>query len=261
MRDLGKAEDRKCRFSFPARAAVLFLSLACLFSGSGRANAATESTDAKAENSVSGTAGLRAAAGTSSRTSRRWARLRKKYRNDDSVNQLVFVQYLGGSRAEVLMYDKTDKGRWKKILTCRGYVGKNGINKKREGDGKTPTGTFRLTSGFGIKKNPGTSMPYVRVNRYLYWCADRPWYNQLIDIRKHPHRCSGEHLISYRGWYDYGMFLDYNASNKWKKGSAIFLHCTNGSHRTSGCIAVSQSSMIRILQAAEPGARICIYRK
>ena len=190
----------------------------------------------------------------------RWTRLLEMYQTDGGVNQLLFVQYTGGSRADVLLYVK-ESGTWKCILTCDGEVGKNGIDKVKEGDKRTPTGTFRLTSGFGIQANPGTSMPYVRVNQYLYWCGDRYMYNRLVDIRKHPHKCAGEHLIDYTQCYAYGMFLDYNSANTPGKGSAIFLHCKGNSGYTAGCVAVSRQNMIEILRQVTDGARICIYHK
>ncbi len=190
----------------------------------------------------------------------RWDKLLDKYSSDDAVNQLIFVQYTGGAKADVMMYDKTENG-WKRILNCQGYVGKKGINKKKEGDKKTPTGVYNLTSGFGIKSNPGTDLSYVKVNKYLYWCTDKENYNQLIDTREISHKCQGEHLIKFVPYYNYGMFLDYNSSNTYKKGSAIFLHCTGSKKYTAGCIAVSQKNMIKILQNAEEGVKICIYKK
>lgn len=188
----------------------------------------------------------------------RWDKLLAQYREDPSTNQLVFIQHQGGSRAQVMMYRKSG-GTWQKVVSCIGYVGRNGINKTREGDGKTPTGTFNLTSGFGIRNNPGAAMPYMQVNDYMYWCGDEAHYNQLIDIRQHPHSCRGEHLIDYVPHYYYGMFTDFNPQGIYGKGSAIFLHCMGSNPYTGGCIAVPQSDMIRILQMAQPGAKICIY--
>lgn len=188
----------------------------------------------------------------------KWGQLLDKYRADESTNQLVFVKYTGGSSARVEMYQKSGTS-WDCILDCSGYVGQNGIDKQIEGDRKTPTGTFNLTSAFGIRKDPGAKMPYVRVNKYLYWCGDAQYYNRLIDVREKPHVCSGEHLIDYVPHYYYGMFLDYNKECTYKKGSAIFLHCTGSNPYTGGCIAVSQADMIKIIQNAEPGAKICIY--
>ena len=188
----------------------------------------------------------------------RWSQLLDQYRDDAKTNQLVFVRYTGGSSAKVQMYTKSGK-QWKCIVDCGGYVGSNGIGKTKEGDRKTPTGTFNLTQAFGIKDDPGAGTSYVKVNQYLYWCGDQPYYNQLVDIREHPHSCRGEHLIDYVPHYYYGMFLDYNKDCVYGKGSAIFLHCTGSNPYTGGCIAVSQENMIKIIQNAKSGAKICIY--
>lgn len=188
----------------------------------------------------------------------RWDQLLEKYRDDTETNQLVFVRYTGGSNATVQMYTKSGK-KWKRILNCEGYVGSNGIGKTEEGDKKTPTGTFNLTQAFGIEDDPGAGTSYVKVNEYLYWCGDQPYYNRLVDIREHPHICHGEHLIDYAPHYNYGMFLDYNKKCTYGKGSAIFLHCTGSNPYTAGCIAVSQEDMIKIIKKAKKGTKICIY--
>lgn len=225
---------------------------------------ATVSSKGKVKAKKKGTAKITAAIGASTLTCKvtvnttKWDDILDSYQNDDSINQLLFVKYTGGSKAKVILYNK-DNGKWKKILSCSGEVGKNGIDKQREGDKKTPTGIFNLTHGFGIKKNPGTKVPYVKVNSNLYWCGDQNYYNQLIDITEKPHHCTGEHLIDYTQCYAYGMFLDYNKECIPGKGSAIFLHCKGNSGYTAGCVAVSQENMIKILRSVEPGAKICIY--
>ena len=225
---------------------------------------ATVSSKGKVKAKKKGTAKITAAIGASTLTCKvtvnttKWDDILDSYQNDDSINQLLFVKYTGGSKAKVILYNK-DNGKWKKILSCSGEVGKNGIDKQREGDKKTPTGIFNLTHGFGIKKNPGTKVPYVKVNNNLYWCGDQNYYNQLIDITEKPHHCTGEHLIDYTQCYAYGMFLDYNKECIPGKGSAIFLHCKGNSGYTAGCVAVSQENMIKILRSVEPGAKICIY--
>ncbi len=188
----------------------------------------------------------------------RWDKLLNTYRTNSSVNQLIFVKYSSGSKATVYVYNKQGSS-WKNVLKCQGYVGQNGINKVKEGDRKTPTGTFGILGAFGIKAKPTTSLPYTKVNKYLYWCGDKKYYNQLIDVREHPHTCHGEHLIDYKGVYDYGLFLDYNPSKTYKKGSAIFMHCSGSYGYTGGCVAVSQSNMLKVLKVLEPGAKICIY--
>lgn len=188
----------------------------------------------------------------------KWNKLLDKYETDPSVNQLIFVQYQGGTRAQVILYNKVND-IFKQIMRCQGYVGRNGINKVREGDAKTPTGTFGFTRAFGIKTNPGSKIKYQKLNPYLYWCGDKTWYNQMVDVRKKKHNCSGEHLINYTPHYNYALALDYNKEGIYKKGSAIFLHCTGSSPYTGGCIAVSEANMIKILQTVDKNAKICIY--
>lgn len=190
----------------------------------------------------------------------RWTSLLNQYQNHENVHQMIFVKYKGKSKAEVILYTKQHT-KWKKKLSCTGYVGKKGINKKKEGDKKTPTGTHHITGAFGIKKDPGAKIKYQKVNKYLYWCTDKKYYNRLIDIRIQKHKCHGEHLIKYKPHYNYGLFLDYNKSGKYKKGSAIFMHCKGKNNYTAGCIAVSQKNMIKIIKTIEDGTLICIYNK
>lgn len=187
-----------------------------------------------------------------------WEWLLDKYQEDDSTRQLLFIQYTGGSSAKAVYYSKSGSS-WKKIFTTDADVGSNGIDKVREGDRKTPTGTYTLTGGFGIQPDPGAVMDYVQVNKYLYWCGDSAYYNTMVDVREHPHTCSGEHLIDYKGVYDYAMPLDYNLQCIIGKGSAIFLHCKGNTGSTGGCIGISRSNMIKVLQTAQEGAKICIY--
>ena len=152
----------------------------------------------------------------------RWTRLIQKYEKSEKVNQLIFVKYKGKSKADIILYKKAN-GKFKKVFACAGYVGKNGINKKREGDKKTPTGTYGFTKAFGIKSNPGSKIKYIKLNSYLYWSADRKYYNQMIDIRKVKASHAGEHLIRYRPHYNYALAIDYNKKCIYKKRGSYFL--------------------------------------
>ena len=190
----------------------------------------------------------------------RWQTLLDDYKNNSSVNQLIFVQHTGGTRANVQFYKKQN-GNWSKILSCNGYVGRNGIDKVKEGDKRTPTGTFNITGGFGIKANPGTNLNYTQVNSSHYWCGDKAYYNRLININQYPHNCRGEHLIDYKGVYDYGLFTDFNSSCTYGKGSAIFMHCIGNYSYTGGCIAVDKNSLLTIMRNIDLKTKICIYPK
>ena len=59
-------------------------------------------------------------------------------------------------------------------------VGRNGVRRnKREGDGATPAGTFRIGAMYGNSPSPGVSYPYVRLRCGDWWVEDSksPSYN------------------------------------------------------------------------------------
>ena len=185
-----------------------------------------------------------------------------KYLKNDSVNQLVAVQYVGGYDARIKLYVKSHedgKTIWTKTLDCMGVVGKNGLGKTREGDMKTPIGDFGITTAFGILKNPGTTIPYINIKETTWACGE-PWaYNQIIDTSDYDQECKeGEHMITYTPEYNYGLALDYNKECEFGRGSAIFFHCTGAKPYTGGCIAVEQKDMKQILCTLDANARIVI---
>ncbi|MBR0367478.1 MAG: Ig-like domain-containing protein [Clostridia bacterium] len=177
------------------------------------------------------------------------------------ADQIVLVEYKSGSKATLSVHQKQD-GHWKQLLETPAYVGKNGIDKTKEGDKRTPTGTFNLTTPFGIKADPGAKMAYTKVTKYHYWCgsSDSDYYNKLVDYRdtKRKWTKSDEHLIDYKGYYNYAMFIDYNVEGVKGKGSCIFLHCKGKKKFTQGCVSVSEASMKKIIQWAKPGVKIVI---
>lgn len=184
-----------------------------------------------------------------------------KYRMVDSVKQIIAVQYAGGSKAVIKMFEKqwiNGKVVWNETLSCDGNVGQNGIDKVREGDKKTPTGDFGMLQAFGIKPNPGTVLPYVDIEETTYCCGDTKAYNRIIDVREVKHDCKGEHMIEYTPEYNYGFFFDYNKECEYGKGSALFFHCTGAKPSTAGCIAVSEKDMVTILRAIDKNARLVI---
>jgi len=180
------------------------------------------------------------------------------------TDQIVLVEYSGGSKATLSVHEKVN-GTWKQLMETPAYVGKNGIGKTKEGDKKTPSGTYNLTTPFGIKADPGAQMPYTKVTKYHYWCGDSSseYYNKLVDERKvdRKHTSSDEYLIKYKGVYNYCLFIDYNAEGTPHKGSCIFLHCTGSNKYTAGCVAVPEKTMKKIVQWARAGAKIVIREK
>ena len=179
------------------------------------------------------------------------------------TDQIVLVEYTGGSSATLTVHEKID-GVWTQLLETSAYVGKNGIGKTKEGDKKTPVGTYNLTTPFGIKDDPGAILPYTKVTKYHYWCgsSSSKYYNKLVDSREtgRSYTSSDEHLIEYKGVYNYCMFIDYNAEGMAGRGSCIFLHCKGSRKYTAGCVAISEASMKQIIQWARAGAKIVIQK-
>ncbi|MDO4355086.1 MAG: L,D-transpeptidase family protein [Clostridia bacterium] len=178
------------------------------------------------------------------------------------TDQIVAVQYTEGSSATLTYHEKVD-GVWRQVLSCDAIVGANGIGKSVEGDKKTPRGTYDLTQAFGIQADPGTALPYTQVTKYDYWCctSDSPYYNQLVNIKETDYTPTSddEQLKSAKGYYDYGIVINYNADCVPGKGSAIFLHCSGSKESTSGCIAIPEKVLKQLLQALRPGAKIVIF--
>ena len=78
-----------------------------------------------------------------------------------------------------------------------GRYGKNGATgDKKEGDKKTPLGTYRFTMAFGVKENPGSILPYHQLTDTDYWVDDpgSSHYNQLVDSSSTKKAVSYTHL-------------------------------------------------------------------
>lgn len=153
---------------------------------------------------------------------------------------------------------------WKQIVDTGAYVGRSGIGKEVEGDEKTPRGLFTLDEAFGTKEDTGTfNVSYLKVHDGHYWVGDSnsPYYNQMVDIRQTGKVFDtevSEHLSTIGGKaYHYCMAVGYNKEHTPYKGSAIFLHCTDGPG-TSGCIAIPETDMIKVLETIQRPAYILI---
>lgn len=190
----------------------------------------------------------------------------KKYRNNKDVSYVILVSQSleAESTGTLSLYYKDGNGEWVKLLNCDAFLGVNGIDKKEEGDGKTPTGDYGVGIAFGIESNPGSKIEYIQVTDSMYYCADKEYYNKLIDTAKVEHECSttgSEHLIDHIPGYNYALVIDYNKECVFNKGSAIFLHCFSEYPYTMGCISISEENMIKIIQTVDKNVRICIFRE
>jgi L,D-peptidoglycan transpeptidase YkuD (ErfK/YbiS/YcfS/YnhG family) len=144
-------------------------------------------------------------------------------------------------------------------------VGRAGIVRaKREGDGGTPAGIFRLrTARYRPDRlSPATGLPLLPIAPQDGWCDDPQdsAYNTLVRL-PHP---GAETLWRDDHAYDALVVIGWNdAPVVPGAGSAIFLHVMRtddaGQPRpTSGCVSLKIEHLLAVLAACTPATRIRI---
>ena len=132
----------------------------------------------------------------------------------------------------------------------------------REGDKKTPLGSYALRFGF----YRADRLPCPRSKLKLHaltdndgWCdaPDDPAYNRFIRL---PYSASSEALWREDGAYDVIIVISHNDSPpEAGLGSAVFIHIAQADDRqTLGCIAVTPDVMLTLLSQAYCGQSIII---
>lgn len=181
-----------------------------------------------------------------------------------NARQLFVVAGVGQTTAWISMHTRDKYDRWVELMTTPGFIGRNGLGKEREGDGKTPVGVFHFTKAFGINPDPGSKLPYTQVDENYYWSGDGRKgmkYNQMVDIRQMPNLDteSSEHLTDYNPHYLYCLDMGYNIDCVPGRGSALFLHCFGPEKPfTGGCVAIPVAKMMFVLQNVEPDCVLII---
>ena len=141
-------------------------------------------------------------------------------------------------------------------------IGKNGRSfDKKEGDLKTPKGTFSLGPLFYRKDkftNPPTKLSKIPIKKNMGWCDDvnNKFYNKPILIDK---KIRHEKMYRSDDIYNLVIVINYNTKNIIKnKGSAIFIHLTNNYKKTRGCIALKENDMLVLLKMINKNTKIKI---
>ena len=164
------------------------------------------------------------------------------------------------SRVDIRRYERSG-GCWQPIgAPVDGMAGRNGLappGEKREGDGRTPSGTFALERGFGYAPLE-TKIPYIVVNPEMVWIDDpkSPLYNTLAG-REDGKGFSFEEMKRNDDLYKYGIVIEYNTKNIVAgAGSAIFFHIRRDRETaTAGCVATAEHDMVEMLQWLDPGKK------
>ena len=160
----------------------------------------------------------------------------------------------GDTYATLTAYQSTGHG-WHRVFgPWAARIGRNGFaaqGGKREGDGRTPSGAYRLNFVFGVGPNPGFRFPYRRIHPYDYWDDDpaSPRYNEWVDARRASPGANPEPMDV--SAYDDGVAIGYNTARTPGLGSAIFLHLNIGI-ATAGCVTLPQNELLPLLRWLNP---------
>ena len=138
-------------------------------------------------------------------------------------------------------------------------LGPSGIVRvKREGDGGTPMGRFKLLWGYyrpdRLRAQAG-GVPLKPMRRDQGWCEDpkSARYNRPVRL---PARDATDRMWRDDHLYDLTFVLDQNFARRAKNaGSAIFFHLARpGLTPTAGCVAISADNMRKLAPRLARGA-------
>jgi len=136
-------------------------------------------------------------------------------------------------------------------------IGKNGFAlplNKIEGDGKSPTGIFKLGKLFSYEKQTKTQLENQQITKDDKWIDDP----NSADYNKHvsgfTFAKSFENLLLKNDAYKYCVVIEYNTNPIIKgKGSALFFHLAiKPTYFTAGCVAIKEEYMKLMLNWLDP---------
>lgn len=135
--------------------------------------------------------------------------------------------------------------------------------KKKEGDGRSPAGVFRIGKAFGYVESFETALPYeaMTATDYCIDVSDSPLYNRIVDtkvvgekavagstepMRRDIH-VNGDHR------YKLGFVIEHNSEGGAALGSCIFAHIWKAPGvPTAGCTAMDEAAMAKLLAWLDP---------
>lgn len=172
---------------------------------------------------------------------------------------------------------KSETSKWKAVGPVFPIViGKNGLgavrnslvetivearrgnsNVKMEGDGRSPSGLFPLTTTFGTS-DVGAKLPFTKLDEFTECVDDTTsrWYNQIVNRMQVGifDWKSSEKMLEVGPQYDLGVFVAYNSYPAIRgNGSCIFLHIWKDANTgTAGCTAMERENLERIVKWLDP---------
>jgi L,D-peptidoglycan transpeptidase YkuD (ErfK/YbiS/YcfS/YnhG family) len=181
----------------------------------------------------------------------------KGYRGTTGNRQLSRVQ-IRASAGNPCRGWLTAGGRTIPVALGRGGI----LANKREGDGGTPMGTFRprrLWWRADRHPRPRTFLIVHAIGPEDAWCEDPNdrHYNRPVRLDRDR---GGDRLKRDDHLYDFIVEIDHNTVPRVAgRGSAVFLHLARANFApTAGCVSMTKSAMLRLLESLGPQTRIVI---
>jgi L,D-peptidoglycan transpeptidase YkuD (ErfK/YbiS/YcfS/YnhG family) len=143
-------------------------------------------------------------------------------------------------------------------------IGRGGIKAgKREGDGATPAGRYRLVRLWWRADRgprPQTLLPVRPITAADGWCEDPSdrRYNRPIRMSV---EAPGDRLRRADGLYDLIIEIDHNQRPRIAgRGSAVFIHIARPDMTpTAGCVSMPALTLRRLLARLGPNTTITIH--
>ena len=189
------------------------------------------------------------------------ANLANRLETPATARQLVTVE------ARVARTTYAELRTWKRSRTCwvaaagpyTARLGKNGLSPdRREGDGTTPTGTYRIgRTMYGNEPNPGVRFRYRRLRCGDWWDEDpsSPTYNSFQQVRcgtKPPFGGASEGMWEQPRPYPFLAVIEFNTHPVVPgRGSGMFLHAQTGGP-TIGCVSLRKDQLRAVLRWLRP---------
>ncbi len=184
-----------------------------------------------------------------------------------TTTQVVTVNHTAGHRARVT-YWRLVAGEWvARMRTADGRTGYGGLvagDRRVQGTGTTPLGTYGLLSVFGTHpRRDAGALDYRRIRRGDHWVQDNasPHYNRYRNQRQGGFRWwlpssdpnASERLTDYRRPYEWSIVTGFNVEQVRHRGSGIFLH-VNGRGATAGCVSAPRRFLRALVRRLDPAA-------
>ncbi|MHB9027473.1 MAG: L,D-transpeptidase family protein, partial [Candidatus Latescibacterota bacterium] len=204
----------------------------------------------------------------------------------DSSQLLLVVTETDSSNQAALGMFTLEGDSWKTLDSWPVVIGKNGLGwgrglhrdadrvpgepVKREGDGKSPAGVFRLLEAYGYPPADSvrTRLSYTKTTPDIIGIDDvkSEYYNLVVNFREKgldPDSLpSHEDMLRNDELYRYVVVVGHNLPHPQPgAGSCIFLHLWRGpGSYTAGCTAMEEKHMVKLLEWLDPAKRPVIVQ-